>query len=121
VTVSADFSELLTLADDLDEVPAQSDRNIAGALDVTAEKMLAEMQANVPIGETHLLYDSLAIERDGPKVGRIGSLNGPGAARAHLTENGTAIQPPQPFIRPAGDRYEDEFASDVADGPFWAT
>lgn len=115
MTVSADFSEVLAWADKLDRAPAESDRVIEAAIDKFAPLVLAEQQANVPV-RTGDLYDSLAIDRTGKHSARIGAIQGGAAWRAHFIENGTATLPPEPFIRPAGERYRDEIAWDVAAG-----
>jgi HK97 gp10 family phage protein len=116
---TTDLSQLVKLGQDLVGAAVQSDVNIARAIDEVAPKILAEQQANVPV-RTGKLRDSLGIDRKGPAEARIGAINkDPAGWRAHFIEDGTAHSAPHPFIRPAGTKFEAEFARAVLAGPFF--
>lgn len=117
IDFSADLSQLDLLAARLAVAAALSDRIVERAVDTTAEKVLAEQQATVPV-LTGELQQSLGIERIDGNIARIGSISGPAADRAHYVEYGTAHMAPQPFIRPAGEKFKPAFVKAIAAGPF---
>jgi HK97 gp10 family phage protein len=89
------------------------------AIDKIAPKILEEMKATAPV-RTGALRDSLKIDRRGPAVAVIGAFRGVqnGAGwRAHFVEDGTAHTPPRPFIKPAGRKFQGEFARTLVTMP----
>jgi HK97 gp10 family phage protein len=113
VSVSVDTSELTSLAGDFMKLAVTAPVVVAAALKVVAPKVLDDQLANVPIYAGDL-QDSLGIAWESPTSARVGAvIPGSAAWRAHFIENGTAHHGPQPFIRPAGDKYADEYATTI--------
>ena len=117
MNITAELGNLVQLTQDMVGAAVQSDANIAHAIDQVAPKILAEQVANVPI-RTGALRLSLGIDRQHPHEARVGAIHRePAGWRAHFVEDGTANSAPQPFIRPAGDKFEAEFARTILAAP----
>jgi HK97 gp10 family phage protein len=113
MTISADTSEVTSLAGDLLKLSVTAPIVAAATLKIIAPKVLEEQRANVPVLSGDLM-DSLGIAWKGTTTARVGAVV-PGSAgwRAHFTEDGTVHSAPQPFIRPAGDKFANEFATTI--------
>lgn len=102
------MSDLGTLAAELRKAAAGAEAACQVALRKTAEDIVADAQALVPVDTGHLKA-SLA----GPSFTGLTAEIGPTADYGGYVELGTSRMGPQPYLRPAFDRRVDGFMTAI--------
>jgi HK97 gp10 family phage protein len=109
MNITIDTSELAALAAELAGAPGRAQ---AGALihnRLSAGRVEATAKSLVPV-ETGLLRGSITADVSG-LIAEIGT----DVPYAGFVEYGTSRMAPQPYMGPAGDRHEPDYASGAAD------
>lgn len=110
-----DVSEVHRLAFDIESSTGQVGAKVARAVVKTAYEIERDAKINAPV-DTGALRSSISTTITGD--GRFGAIEaeiGPTVEYALFVEEGTSVHAPQPFMRPAGEKFTPRLVALVAD------